>query len=215
MGGPGPLHWWGGRHVAGGAFMGPCSPQASQSCSSYRCSIPRGGSCWMTGGHFPFKGLLSTQALPRSPLLLSFHLESPTCHQSREEDAVDLLLLWTQMLIFVRLSGQWSRTCLKCRRPRFDPWVGKILWRREWQPTPVFCLENSMDRGLQFGRLQFMGLQRVRHDWAANTFLFWWSEGSHIQSPDMKVSAGAFTGLSHFWDNLPEVGFSTDLPSFS
>ena len=88
MGGLGPLHWWGGRHVAGGAFMGPCSPQASQSCSSYRCSIPRGGSCWMTGGHFPFKGLLSTQALPRSPLLLSFHLESPTCHQSREEDAV-------------------------------------------------------------------------------------------------------------------------------
>ena len=20
----------------------------------------------------------------------------------------------------------------------FDPWVGKIIWRREWQPTPVF-----------------------------------------------------------------------------
>ena len=24
------------------------------------------------------------------------------------------------------------------RRPRFDPWVRKIPWRREWQPTPVF-----------------------------------------------------------------------------
>ena len=35
------------------------------------------------------------------------------------------------------------------RRPRFDPWAGKIPWRRKWQPTPVFlsCLENSMDRG--------------------------------------------------------------------
>ena len=22
--------------------------------------------------------------------------------------------------------------------PRFDPWVGKMPWRREWQPTPVF-----------------------------------------------------------------------------
>ena len=21
--------------------------------------------------------------------------------------------------------------------PGFDPWVGKIPWRREWQPTPV------------------------------------------------------------------------------
>ena len=24
------------------------------------------------------------------------------------------------------------------RRCRFDPWVGKIPWRRAWQPTPVF-----------------------------------------------------------------------------
>jgi len=22
-------------------------------------------------------------------------------------------------------------------RDWFDPWVGKILWRRAWQPTPV------------------------------------------------------------------------------
>ena len=26
----------------------------------------------------------------------------------------------------------------QCRRPGFDSWVGKILWRREWLPTPVF-----------------------------------------------------------------------------
>ena len=30
--------------------------------------------------------------------------------------------------------------CLQCRRPRFDPWVGKILCRWEWLPTPVFLL---------------------------------------------------------------------------
>ena len=23
-------------------------------------------------------------------------------------------------------------------RPRFDPWVGKISWKRAWQPTPLF-----------------------------------------------------------------------------
>ena len=34
------------------------------------------------------------------------------------------------------LSGK--RICLQCRRPEFDPWVGKILWRRERLPTPVF-----------------------------------------------------------------------------
>ena len=27
--------------------------------------------------------------------------------------------------------------CLPCRRPGFDPWVGKIPWRRERLPTPV------------------------------------------------------------------------------
>ena len=23
-------------------------------------------------------------------------------------------------------------------RHRFDPWIGKIPWKRDWQPTPVF-----------------------------------------------------------------------------
>ena len=29
-----------------------------------------------------------------------------------------------------------------CRRPRFDPWIRKIPWRREWLPTPVFLPEE-------------------------------------------------------------------------
>ena len=28
--------------------------------------------------------------------------------------------------------------CLQCRRPGFSPQVGKIPWRRDWLPTPVF-----------------------------------------------------------------------------
>ena len=27
--------------------------------------------------------------------------------------------------------------------PRFDPWVGKIPWRREWQPAPVLLPGKS------------------------------------------------------------------------
>ena len=30
-----------------------------------------------------------------------------------------------------------KRIRLQCRRPGFDPWVGKIPWRRERLPTPV------------------------------------------------------------------------------
>ena len=33
------------------------------------------------------------------------------------------------------------------KRCGFDPWVGKIPWNRKWKPTPVFLLENPMDRG--------------------------------------------------------------------
>ena len=29
----------------------------------------------------------------------------------------------------------------------FDPWVGKIPWRREWQPTPVVLPGESHGQG--------------------------------------------------------------------
>ena len=38
--------------------------------------------------------------------------------------------------------------CRRCKRPRFDPWVGKISWRRKWKPTRYSCLEKPVDRGL-------------------------------------------------------------------
>jgi len=37
----------------------------------------------------------------------------------------------------------WYRICLQCSIPKFDPWVGKIPWRRKWQPTPVFSPRES------------------------------------------------------------------------
>ena len=43
------------------------------------------------------------------------------------------------------LSGK-EPTC-QCRRHEFNPWIGKIHWRRKWQPTPIFLQGNPMDRG--------------------------------------------------------------------
>ena len=31
-----------------------------------------------------------------------------------------------------------GRVCLQSGGLKFNPWVRKIPWRREWQPTPVF-----------------------------------------------------------------------------
>ena len=41
-------------------------------------------------------------------------------------------------------SGQESACqCGRLKRCGFDPWVGKIPWRRAWQPTPVFLSGES------------------------------------------------------------------------
>ena len=40
--------------------------------------------------------------------------------------------------------AQGKESACKSSRPsRFDPWVGKIPWRRKWQPTPVFLPGES------------------------------------------------------------------------
>ena len=39
----------------------------------------------------------------------------------------------------------WQRICLQCGRPEFNPWVGKIPWKRKQLPSPVFWPENSVD----------------------------------------------------------------------
>ena len=52
--------------------------------------------------------------------------------------------LYLYMYMHIWLS--WQRIRLQCRRPRFDFWVGKmgkIPWRRKWQPSPVFLPGKS------------------------------------------------------------------------
>ena len=56
-----------------------------------------------------------------------------TCHLQ----TVTILLLPFQFGFFF-----FCLTTLQCGRPGFDPWVGKIPWRRERLPTPVFWPEE-------------------------------------------------------------------------
>ena len=55
------------------------------------------------------------------------------------------------------------------QRPGFDPWIGKIPWRRAWQPTPVFLPGDS------HGERSLVGYspqgRRVRDDGATDTIL--------------------------------------------
>ena len=62
-------------------------------------------------------------------------------------------------------SGKESACqCRRYKRLGFDPWVGKIPWRRKWQPTPVFLPgefhgQKSLVVYSPWGH-------RIRHDWA-------------------------------------------------
>ena len=47
----------------------------------------------------------------------------------------------------------------------FDPWVGKIPWRRKWLPTPVF-LRGKYQWTEEPSGLQSMIYKRVGHDLA-------------------------------------------------
>ena len=53
-------------------------------------------------------------------------------------------IYWVPTMSGTSLVAQMVKaSAYKCGRPRFDPWVGKIPWRRKWQPTPGLLLGKS------------------------------------------------------------------------
>ena len=56
----------------------------------------------------------------------------------------------------------YTRSQLPLQETQGQFWVGKMPWRRRWQPTPEIPWTEEP------GRLQSMGSQRVRHDSATN-----------------------------------------------
>ena len=64
------------------------------------------------------------------------------------------------MLVVKESACQWRRY-KKCV---FNPWVGKISWRRTWQPTPVSLPRES------YGQRSLVGYsswgRRVRYKWS-------------------------------------------------
>ena len=60
------------------------------------------------------------------------------------------------------LSGQES--ICQCRRHGFNPWVGKVPWRRKWQPTAVFLPGKFHGQRSLVGSSLWVS-QWVEHDW--------------------------------------------------
>ena len=65
--------------------------------------------------------------------------------QNGESVSLHILVPSKEALGFPGGTSGKEPTC-QCRRHKrcgFDPWVGKIPWRRERQPTPVFLPGES------------------------------------------------------------------------
>ena len=64
--------------------------------------------------------------------------------QNISNGSIILCSLWWSVGLPKWFSGkECTCQCRRYRRHGFDTWVGKIPWRRKWQPTPVFLPEKS------------------------------------------------------------------------
>ena len=97
------------------------------------------GNCFDYDSSFPslpLSPLLKSEAV--NPFITSFLLSTYYCTNSLSKG-----INRTRGL---PQCGSVVKTCLECRRHmrrRFDPWVGKIPRRRQWQLTPVFLSGKS------------------------------------------------------------------------
>ena len=82
------------------------------------------------------------------------------------------------------LGGPVVKSACQRRRHRrhiFDPSVGKIPWRRKWQPIPVFL------PGKSHGQRSLVGYspwdhKRVRHDWTCEGWMDGWMDWKKMSS---------------------------------
>ena len=138
----------------------------------------------------------------------------------------------------MRLGLPWwfsdrESTC-QCRGHRFHLWVGKILWRRKWQPHSSI-LAWKIAQTEKPGGLQYVGSQRARHDRATKataalplglseaqapvcvTHITWVRRDNRSPAPSAGVKAAASSpappdspppSVSLAWSRLPELPLS-------
>ena len=128
-----------------GAPVNALDTEPGVSSPVYKCSLPA-HQCWehkaahdMLGRgnqSSMFHTFFDSALLPSSWEVFCLYLFK--CCKSLDiyQDKI-ILYKDTCTSVFLASSG-FSWICLQCGRPGFDPWVGKIPWRRGWQPTPIF-----------------------------------------------------------------------------
>ena len=79
--------------------------------------------------------------------------------------------LFNKGSVWSSLVAQTVKICLQCRRPGFDPWVGKIPFEKR-MASHFSILACRIPGKEEPGGLQSMRLHRAGHDWVLQFLLF-------------------------------------------
>ena len=124
---------------------------------------------------------LSGKVLSHTLLLTSwecFYLGVWGTQGTRERTEVVMFQLRLKLSrVGASLLAQWQRIRLQCRRRGFHPWVGKIPWRREWLPTPVFLPGESHRQKSLVGYSPWGRKESYVTEWLNSSWVEWRRDG--------------------------------------
>ena len=106
--------------------------------SSWVPSVPRAlRTCWQGWNLMDLEPESEEQRVPQARFLPTARM-LPVCSKCK-----DCILLFIKTERCGASGGEPACQCRRRRRHRFHLWVGKIPWRRAWQPAPVFLPGES------------------------------------------------------------------------
>ena len=74
-------------------------------------------------------------------------------------------VIWITACLGLPWWLRWLSVCLQCRRPGFNSWVRKVLWRRKWQSTPALLPGKFHGRRSLIGYSPWGHRESVGHEW--------------------------------------------------
>ena len=115
--------------------------------------------------------------------------------QNVSYNIISMCILTGSLLIQAQGLPRWlsgKEPACQCRRCRFNPWVGNILWRRKWKPTLVFLPGKSHGQRSLVGNNPW-GSQKVEHNLVTDHKII---QAHKISDDQRTVSVGQQVSLS-------------------
>ena len=99
---------------------------------------------------------------------------------SDRTELIHVLPIFLDFFLYRSLVSESACQRRRCKRHGFDPWVGKIPWRKKWQPAPVFLPRKSHGQKSLAGYIQSMGLQSSNTEHVSLSQSIWCSSLCYI-----------------------------------